>query len=49
MSNTKEVESFLEYYSKRGICLPSPEHYPLQFAYYVRLYRYNVERNKNAS
>jgi len=45
MDTNNEVKSFLEWAKDSSICLPSPEHYPLQFAYYVRLYRYYSERN----
>jgi len=48
MSDNNEVKSFLEWAKDSSICLPSPTDYPLQFAYYVRLYRF-YERNTNGT
>ena len=45
-SSNDEVKSFLDWAKASNLCLPSPTHYPLQFAYYVRLYRF-YERNTN--
>lgn len=46
-SDSNEVKSFLEWAKDSSICLPSPTHYPLQFAYFVRLYRYYSDRKNN--
>ena len=34
----KEIEEFLEYFKDSE--LPNPEHEPIRFAYYVRMFRY---------
>lgn len=34
----KEIKEFLEYY--KGYDLPSPEHEPIRFAHWVRVFKY---------
>jgi hypothetical protein len=36
MTVDEEIDAFLEYY---GDDVPNPEHEPIRFAYYVRMYR----------
>ena len=36
----QQIEAFFKYCSDRGIELPDPEHYPIQFAYHVKLWKY---------
>ena len=36
----QQIAEFLKYCSDRGIELPDPEHYPIQFAYHVKLWKY---------
>jgi hypothetical protein len=40
----KMYEEMVEYYGEK---LPNPEHHPIQFAYYVKLWKYYKERREN--
>jgi len=42
----KKMREFLEYYD--GV-VPDPEHYPLQFAFYVKMYNLYLERKRDES
>ena len=44
MVDDKEVEEFIEKY---GDVLPNPEHYPKVVAYYIKLYKWSKEQQKN--
>lgn len=35
-----DIKNFFEYWDRRKITLPNPDIYPLQFAYYVKLWRF---------
>jgi hypothetical protein len=41
----EEIKEFLEYYE--GYDLPSPEHEPIRFAHYVRVFRYHKYKLSN--
>lgn len=43
----KEIKEFLEYY--KGYELPNPEHEPIQFAAWVRNFRYHKSRTDSLS
>ena len=44
MVDDKEIEEFIEKY---GDVLPDPEQYPKVVAYYIKLYKWEREQQKN--
>ena len=44
MPDDKEIEEFIDEY---GDVLPDPEHYPRVVAYYIKLYKWHREQQKN--
>ena len=39
----KEIKEFIDYF---GDALPNPEHYPMCFMHYVKLWKFYKERDK---
>ena len=45
MTNEEIIKMYEEMVKMWGDKLPNPEHEPIRFAYYVRMYKYLKEKN----
>lgn len=48
MTDEEVIAKYEEMRQHYGDLLPHPEHEPVKFAYYVRLFRYHKERTEEA-
>ena len=46
MRSDEEIKKFIEYWSSKGVQLPSPTNYPKCFEYYVKMYKFLKKDNE---